>query len=212
MAASNLPAGPDKVLMETVVISKPFIFDGEAVLLSRLFEAGLECFHLRKPEESEENIRTFLEGIPPEHRKKIVIHNHLKLFKDYQLGGVHISGIHRDGLVEALKDSLPGLLSTSVHTLAELKALDGIYRYVFFSPVFKSISKKDYGPSGDLDDVVSYIRDKDNICPVYALGGVSAKNIFKVGELGFSGAALCGAVWASDDPVSEFCKIRDLCH
>ena len=49
--------------MELIVISHPDSWENEAQTVTKLLEAGLERFHLRKPEWSEEAIRAQLERI-----------------------------------------------------------------------------------------------------------------------------------------------------
>ena len=41
-----------------------------------------------------------------------------------------------------------------------------------------------------------------------ALGGISDKNILKVKDAGFHGAALLGAIWLSKDPLKSFLNIK----
>jgi thiamine-phosphate pyrophosphorylase len=43
---------------------------------------------------------------------------------------------------------------------------------------------------------------------VIALGGINEDNIQLVKQAGFSGAAVLGAIWQADDPVTAFLNIN----
>ena len=75
--------------LKITVISSPNFKNQEAVMITRLMEAGLEKFHLRKPEASSNKIASLLEEIPSIHHPKIIIHRKIELLEDYKLGGYH---------------------------------------------------------------------------------------------------------------------------
>ena len=86
------------------------------------------------------------------------------------------------------------------------------YEYVFLSPLFDSISKPGYTSKFDgklIADRFQRWKQEGRITPeVIALGGVEAQNVVKLKTLGFSGAAVSGAVWSSKDPVNTFIEIQ----
>ena len=80
------------------------------------------------------------------------------------------------------------------------------FEYVFLGPVFRSISKKGYGPKISLNQIFSVLKNDalnhlSKKPKVYALGGIRKKKMIRLAEVGFSGVALLGAVWGSSDPL-----------
>ena len=84
------------------------------------------------------------------------------------------------------------------------------FSYVFLSPIFNSISKSNYqGRFGNSNFDVILKKVNQN---VFALGGVDTDKVDLVFDMGFSGMAVHGAIWESEDPVGKFAEIKDLCH
>ena len=94
--------------------------------------------------------------------------------------------------------------STSVHSLEAYNALPVHFSYAFLGPVFDSISKPGY-------EAVSFDFSKKEELPVklVGLGGIGAGNVKQVLEMGFDGAALLGAIWNSEDPITELKNCKD---
>ena len=114
--------------LKITVISSPNFKNQEAVMITRLMEAGLEKFHLRKPEASANEIASLLEEIPSVHHPKIMIHRKIELLEDYKLGGTTI------GRMKNLKKSV--LLAVVRYTNLENWKLKLIYWIMFFGPGF----------------------------------------------------------------------------
>ena len=132
--------------LKITVISSPNFKNQEAVMITRLMEAGLEKFHLRKPEASSNEIASLLEEIPSIHHPKIIIHRKIELLEDYKLGGYH----HRSD--EKLKE-ISSSRSRSLHKPRELEIETDILDYVFLGPVFSSVSKAGYKPKMSLSQL-----------------------------------------------------------
>ena len=130
--------------------------------------------------------------------KKIVIHSHYKLAKEFNLKGVHLTEKTRK---EKRTNPSLKIISTSYHTTTAILKSRRKYEYVFLSPIFDSISKKGYKSNFDLEELNPFLKQKKNIV---ALGGINAKNIKIVKQAGFSGAAVIGAVWQSKNPVKSY--------
>ena len=76
----------------------------------------------------------------------------------------------------------------SCHSLDELrKAEDGGADYAFYSPIFNSISKPEYGAAVGLDALARACASVK--IPVLALGGVSAANARECAAAGAAGVA-----------------------
>lgn len=175
--------------MKLIVISLPQLFEGEVDVINKLFAAGMERFHLRKPDASSTEIKALINGIEPAYRQQITIHYHLALAQEYSLGGVHLN-------VRAplAPDGWKGLVSCSCHTISELTVKSDV-DYQFLSPIFDSISKQGY-QSGFDELALAQARDKHIINQnVIALGGITPELMPSVKKLGFGGVAVLGALW-----------------
>lgn len=195
--------------MFLILISPPENTKGELDTLKALFTSGLEIYHLRKPEFSLYEIEQYLKNIPSEFYSRIVIHSHYSIATSYPLRGIHLTEKSRTeavtkDLVKKLKNQS---ISASFHSLEDIE-LDSVhYNYMFLSPIFDSISKKGYNSNIDLNRIKYFIKLNSHLRLV-ALGGISGENMDTVKQVGFSGAALLGAVWESKDPVSSFIEIK----
>ncbi|SEO31778.1 thiamine-phosphate pyrophosphorylase [Niastella yeongjuensis] len=167
----------------------------EAAIIQQLFEDGLEVFHLRKPEADEQAVRLLIEAIPAVYHNRIAMHGFFHLMEEYKIHRWHFREEHRQ---ETTKEEMMRLknkgytLSTSVHDLPTVQRLTSLFSYVFFSPVFDSISKHHYKGVA-ADDF--YLEAEQKPVPVYALGGVDARNIRSAMAMNFDGAALLGTIW-----------------
>src|ERR1041385_3866266 len=136
--------------------------------------------------------------------------------------GLEIFHVHKPGFSEEeLKNylrSLPQEYSDKIflhsnfpkfHSPGELKNYKEKYEYAFLSPIFDSISKKGYRSTfNDLFELRNAVSGKK----IIALGGIDENKIEICHELGFSGVAVCGAVWESENSAEKFLKIKSLCE
>ncbi|WP_158796012.1 thiamine phosphate synthase [Pedobacter sp. L105] len=189
--------------MELIVVTLPEYFEGEGPLINELFTAGLHLLHLRKPDNDEEQFRKLLMDIQPEYHPAIAIHQHHELAEEFSLRRLHFTEQHRKLMSIAKLDELRGqgfCLSSSVHHLEELPDLD----YVFYGPVFNSISKAGYNTVLESGFVLPPHAEK-----IFAIGGVNAGRLKQLSAMNFDGAAVLGALWHQEgSPVAEFKKIK----
>lgn len=180
-----------------IVFSSPVLFPNEASIVDSLFEAGMEIFHIRKKDSSEEELSDFLSKISPDHYHKIVIHGPQK------------------GLLTQFEEcKMFTSVSKSVHTPAELdrdfKGID----YVFLSPVYESISKLGYKRSwkiAELKGALPRFRELNPNTRIIALGGVNPENAMATLEFGFDDFAVLGALWENPKSALEvFLKFKNL--
>jgi thiamine-phosphate pyrophosphorylase len=194
-----------------LLISPPEESPNEIPTLVRLFEAGLGLFHLRKPDWSEAQLENYLRAVPTPFHSRIVLHSHYALAQRYALHGLHLPARSRLTWRPSL---LPAdqSLSTSFHTLQEVKQHRRRYNYVLLSPIFDSISKAGYNSAfdlGSLPKALQQLQRRSSYVPsVMALGGITAENVSAAQQAGFSGAAVLGAVWQAPDPVAAFQAIQ----
>jgi thiamine-phosphate pyrophosphorylase len=133
------------------------------------------------------------------------MHRQHELVNDYGLAGYH----HQEG--EEIK-ACSGTISQSIHYLEDLPSLNSKLDYVFYGPVYRSISKIGYEPKVPLSLVKETLSNlsKLSVRPkVYALGGVRRKKIIPLAQAGFDGLALLGSIWGHSDPVMAFRKFND---
>ena len=199
--------------MKLIVISSPDHFPGELQLINQLFGAGMESFHLRKPQWETSEFDGLLTRLAPEFYSRIVIHDHFQLAEKYQLGGIHFTGKTKPEMKEWL--SFQGSKSISCHSMEEVESLDDQINYSFLSPVFPSISKVGYKSKFDFQQLSSFLKKKRQT-QIIALGGITAEKIAECFHLGFDGAAVLGAIWQKDFSAerirNRFTKILETCQ
>ena len=178
--------------MKWIVITMPDFIENEANYINQLFEAGLDLLHLRKPESCIEDCERLLQEINPKWYSGIVVHDHFSLCGKYHLHGIHLNRRNHQ-----VPDGFQGSLSRSCHSFKEVTEAqkEGVFSYVFLSPIFDSISKKGYKhnfANKDLEDAGNngIINEK-----VIALGGIIPQFIPQLRAWNFGGAAFLGDIW-----------------
>lgn len=179
--------------MKLVVITSPETLAHEADIINDLFDAGLRCLHLRKPAHDVTTYAALLNGIHENHHQYISLHQHHGLTKDFGITRLHYTGLASaeaaPEVLELQKES-GYTLSTSIHQLEELPHLQA-FDYVFYGPVFNSLSKPGYQSSRPAGFKLEQIGGPK----VIALGGIELPQIPLVREMNFDGIAILGAIW-----------------
>ncbi len=189
--------------MKLIVLSYPDLLENEARNVTNMMEAGLDCFHVRKPTWNKEQVKAFLEEIPQSFHSKIVIHSQHELAKQYDLKGIHWTTRHRQD-----PNTAQGVqpVSTSFHEIDELVVTKRSYEYCFLSPIYNSISKTNY-PSKFSKKVLQSVLLQVPL-QVVALGGITPDKIEECKQLGFDGVASLGAIWQSSNPLEKFYQFQ----
>ncbi|MCD8439829.1 thiamine phosphate synthase [Tenacibaculum finnmarkense] len=189
-----------------VLISPEKDVANEMQILHQLFEAGLECYHLRKPFKDYQEHIVYLNQIPEKYHNKIVTHYFHELVNEYSLKGIHFQEQKRRDALENGSRYFIGLkmqgktMSSSFHEPEELANCDIEFDYHLLSPIFSSISKKGYQGRGfDVNNI-----DKT----IIGMGGITTETISKTLALGFQGIGILGGVWNSQNAVESFKKIQ----
>jgi thiamine-phosphate pyrophosphorylase len=178
--------------MNLVVISSPDDLQNETCLVNALFEAGLNRFHLRKPFASTEVLNNYLLKLHPDYWNRVVIHYNFELLNKFPVAGFHfnqhnLEWIKYKGLVHK---------SYSAHSFEEIIWLNATkFNYIFLSPVFDSISKPGYTKQFTSGSICEFMKSGKARNSIVALGGIDEENMEEVKSMGFSGAALMGAIW-----------------
>lgn len=199
---------------DIILITSPDRVEREESKLIALFEKGLTTLHVRKPDWTEAELEQYIQSVPSTYHSRLVVHSHYSLATTYNLKGIHLTErSQRDKATLAYLKKLSGkAVSASFHQLSQVLRHRRRYQYVFLSPIFDSISKKDYQAHLRLDTVkrrLAELQKRKNYVPkVVALGGIEASNVQQVKQAGFAGAALLGAIWQSADPIAAFVAIQ----
>ena len=196
--------------MKLIVVSSPDQVNDEASIVNELFELGLECFHIRKPADTEEQVRKMIAGIEPDYYPCLSLHQHHSLAEEFGIKRLHYTENERSKLNNNTLEGLISkgfILSTSIHDLSLLASLNE-YQYVFFGPVYNSISKQGYKsvlPPG------FKLNNWESSPLIIGIGGIEAKHIDSIKKMNFDGAAILGSIWKNDGQALENFKIIQQC-
>lgn len=190
--------------MKLILITKPTYFVEEDKIITTLFEEGLDILHLRKPNTAPVYAERLLTLIPEKYRKRIVVHGHFYLKEEYKLKGIHLN--RRNPVAP---ENYSGHISTSCHSLEEVREKKPKFDYVFLSPIFDSISKEGYNSAFTPEQIRAAAKSGIIDKRVISLGGINEDNILQVKDYGFGGAAVLGNLWDKFDPDFDY-NYKDL--
>lgn len=188
-------------MFKIVVITPETGHPNESHILEFLVKEYGCQIHVRKPNFDKESYKKYLHN----HNHLLahfVLHEHHSLAKEFQVKGIHLK--ERDRNQAELTFEGINVVSTSIHTIEDTAFLKHPFKYIFYSPLFESISKVNYGTHKTYESLVESVFElkKNTSIPIIGLGGIDEDNIGLVKKSGFDGAGLLGAVWGAKDPVS----------
>ena len=190
-----------------IVITNPFSIENEFQIIQQLFEEGLVSLHVRKPDYSEMEMRSFLSNIDEKWFSKLVLHEQHHLAQEFKINNIHLKEKHRIEISHNFKKT-GSYLSTSVHNINDFNELSTSFDVAFLSPVFSSISKPDYKSEVNLFES---IKNRTNFnTKLVALGGIKEENIKTALDSGFDSVALLGTIWLHDNPIQNFKKCQKI--
>ncbi len=204
-----------------VLIAPEQDIPNEIAILNQLFIAGLECYHLRKPNKDYQEHCEYLNQIDKKYHNRIVVHYFHELINAYDLKGIHFQEAkRRDFLSTQYKVKSPQFIesyakkldteysllntmsfSSSFHEPEELEQCEFDFDYHLLSPVFSSISKEGYEGRGF---EVNHINKR-----IIGMGGVTTDNLSQFTKLGFKGVGVLGGIWSSKSPITDFKKMSN---
>ena len=191
-----------------IVISNPTEITNEINIINSLFEEGMELFHIRKPNYSKEELRSFLLAIHSRYYSQLVLHQHHELTEEFQIKKVHFTEKDRLNKIPDKFQKSVRFLSTSVHSIEDFNDLPNVYNYAFLSPIYSSISKQNYVP---VKNAFEEIKKRTNqYTKLIALGGISFENIEEILRNGFDDFALLGTIWNTKNPIENFKKCQTI--
>ncbi|MFI3292391.1 MAG: thiamine phosphate synthase [Rikenellaceae bacterium] len=179
--------------MKVIVITSPTEQSYEAEKISAILQAGVDRVHIRKPDWGVERVAKLIEGIAPELRDRLTLHDNFELCADLGVGGVQLNS--RNGEIPSGFD---GVVSRSCHSIEEIGGCTS-EDYMTLSPIYDSISKCGYVANFTDEE----LRNANLGKRVIAMGGVTPHHIPMLHALGFGGVALLGYIWQSDDSKDE---------
>ncbi|MBW3518594.1 thiamine phosphate synthase [Flavobacterium sp. NKUCC04_CG] len=183
-----------------IVISNPTAIPNEITRIKELFAAGLNCFHLRKPQLTAKQLSLLLEQIGLENHSKIVLHQHFSLTNYFNIHQIHWNTDLRSQLDPSYYKSLS--LSTSTHSIAEFNGLSKDFKKAFISPIFPSISKTNY--QVDTNWKLELAKRSNYHTKLIALGGISPLTIPSLNSYAFDDFALLGTIWNTEQGYKNF--------
>ncbi len=199
--------------MKLIVMSSSSSIENEAQIVTQLFEAGLETYHLRKLKLSTNQMKGFIQQIPEHFHNRIFIHSHHNLASMFKLGGIHLTSTHKKKKyktwlsIKLIKLKNPDIkITTLFKNIGHLFETDHkyVYSYVFLSPIFDSVSSK--FQSGFTEHSLHSAMQKTKF-NVIARGGIEVSSVEKAKRINFNGLAFYSSIWKSNNPVAEFNKI-----
>jgi len=198
--------------MVVIVLSPAKKMTGEEEIVTKLFDNGLEIYHLRKPEFSTKDLTAFLNNIPQKYWNRIVIHSKYKLAIKFGLKGIHVNKRKRKSKLRKFlsfwyyKLKRPDLhVSSSFNNLSSIFHDRSNYNYVFLSPIFDSITNSGYQSAfghHNLKVALNKTRHK-----IFALGGIQTDKVDQIMAMGFTGMVLSGYLWKSENPLKSFSEV-----
>lgn len=187
-----------KLYILTPESDHPFEMD----ILKKILSTGDEIIHVRKPSKNKNELREYLSPLL-KWKERITLHSHHSLTHELNLGGIHYPEyLLKSKEPEFVKDKR---ISLSLHFSDDLETLDPRFAYALISPIFDSISKRDY--KANVDFGMLEAAHKKSKVPVIALGGITLDNIKHVPSF-FSGVAVLGGIWEADDVIQELENLR----
>ncbi len=193
-----------KKLFQIIIITPEKFIKNEIFSICKILNTKGSLLHLRKPDFSKEEMELYLRQFPESILNRIVLHSHYELVKTFKLRGAHLTENSRTSFkkINFLKRNKIKIISTSFHSVKEIKLSRRKYEYVFLSPVFDSISKLNYKSNFNPEKLNPFL--KTNKSKIIALGGITLDNVVLAKQVGFSGAASIGYIWESKSPLKNY--------
>jgi len=199
--------------MHLIIISPPNDTINESQVVYRILKRSSTTFHLRKPNRQSGLLADYLQRIPADLHRRIVVHDHPHLIGRFDLKGVHFSErlrLRQPEAIRQIRRRFPECrISSAFHRIEDVPAHDGQFDTILLSPIFDSISKPGYRAAFAHADLRRFLRRSGH--SVVALGGVDADRIAVAADLGFSGVAVLGAVWSNADPEAAAVRVSTAC-
>lgn len=171
-------------------MTQPTFFVEEDKILTSLFEEGLDCLHLYKPDSSPMYAERLLTLLSDDFYSKIVVHDHFYLKEEYKLRGIHI-----DDEQTPVPNGYKGKISRTCKRIENLKEIKRHADYVFLKSIFDSQTFSNEKSSFTANELENAAKRGLIDRHVYALGGMNIDNLRIAKDLGFGGVVISGDLW-----------------
>ena len=190
--------------MKLILLTSTEFFVEEDMILTTLFEEGLDILHLRKPDSEPVYCERLLSLIPEEYHSRIVVHDHFYLKEEFNLMGIHLS--RRNTM---LPQGYTGPVTRTCYSIQEVAENRQECQYIILRNIFNSISEPENRASFTESELRDAARQGIIGRRVMAEGGVSLENIPQVRDLGFGGVVVRGDLWKRFN-IHSGCDFKDL--
>ena len=123
--------------MKLVVMTQPVFFVEEDKILTSLFDEGMDCLHLSKPNSSPVYHERLLSLLPEEIHRRITVHEHYYLKNEYQLYSIHINDAETP-----LPQGYKGRFSRSCAEIERLREAKKKAEYVLLEQDFEEAARR----------------------------------------------------------------------
>lgn len=178
--------------MQLIVLSPPEFRPHEPELVCRMFEAGLEYYHLRKPEFTLAQTEAYLKAIPREFHPHIVLHYQFGLLQSFGLKGIHFNSANVLNISDYF--ALGGLRSFSPSDLDDLLPLYRKIDYAFLRPVF---TRGTLQQGSDEHSTLAFYLARHAGPRLVAMGLGPNCTLHAIQRLGYWGVAVQHELWQS---------------
>lgn len=186
------------VTMKLVIMTKSEFFVEEDIIITSLFEEGLDALHVSKPGSSPMYTERLLSLLPEDCYRKVTVHEHYYLKQEYDLGAIHL-----DNATDMVPTGYKGKYSRTCADLRLLPEMKKKSNYVFLRNIFDCIDDKNGKSTFTIPQLENAARQGLIDKKVYALGGMTMDNLNIAKQLGFGGVVICGDLWNRFDIQTE---------
>jgi len=190
-----LPTPPLLVITDRTQAPRPLLAVAQALLAG-----GCRWISLREPDLSHGERVDLLQRLVrcgADAGATISVHADCDAALTTGAAGLHLP---RHGSIAAARACLGdrATIGISAHDREEVRRAAGLGAdYVTLSPIFETASKPKYGPSLGLSGLADLAQTA--AIPVYALGGIDARNAAQCRAAGAAGVAIMGAAMRAED-------------
>lgn len=186
--------------MELMVISSANRSKTEVTEVVKLFQNGLQYFHLRKPKFKTAELEEYLTMIPEHYHDRIILHTKHQLLSKFNLAGIHIdSKLEKQPLKRWFKLYLLKRYKSDFIITTTFKDSQSIikskynYHHILLRPLFDRVSSKRIIKGIPKEEIIHVTKKSKQ--KIVGYGGVELNKIHEVLDLGMFGLGITGALW-----------------
>ncbi|MFN8309045.1 MAG: thiamine phosphate synthase [Chitinophagales bacterium] len=200
--------------MKISVMTNPYDLMNETTIINRLFEEGLEELHLRKPAMDKRSYRDFILAIHPKYHRRIVIHAHFGLIREFELKGIHVEEemLTNRFFNWILRTFMLGGKEVkkyvTVHSLSRVGKVANEADEVLIGPIFRKVSQVTCNRMYNVEAVEKTVKKYHQ--KLAGIGSVCSQTIVAYLQFGFESVTTQTAIWKSSDPIASYIELRQM--